>query len=567
MPTFDISQLLLPKYSMASITYWNRLDSYPRSQDVGRSLKAEVRDAMWMLTRQWQFGEFKGEDAGSPVAAKLSARHIRPSTVTINQQAVPYDLSVPIEAIAEREEVVPTLRLRVQMGRMFVRLLKANNVAHIDFFIDEFPLAQPSDNEIKTTQFFAAVATHVPDGFDIYTKAKAGTSSFFTGMSGVPLNAASQKKVTDVVLVQFIRWYEQLYFQVPKNETAWLPERMEYRFNINISQTATAGTSLQAGEYPGGRLDWSDFDVQIKTGGTSTTTTTPVIASEEKGDVFLPTIVSYRGMPNPRFWQMEEGSMDYGKIEQSPAGIVGLLLAEYGLTYSNDWFLLPWPVKTNTLCGMQGILVTDVFGQRNFVAPANMTPEAQWQQFALFTHSQQNQTAAKQQIFYLPAVTGAVQSSEPLEKVYFMRDEMANLMWAIEDVVPAQTGGGRKIISTLAEPVPENPDPSTWQYILGTTVPEHWIPFVAVHKPGSDTEIRLQRGRIPNAKPPQCLLLTESQPVQFIEAQEVPRSGVIVERAVQRVRWLNGKTYLWIGRRKLIGRGEGSSGLEFDKLN
>jgi hypothetical protein len=172
-----------------------------------------------------------------------------------------------------------------------------------------------------------------------------------------------------------------------------------------------------------------------------------------------------------------------------------------------------------------------------------------------------------QQVFYLPAVTGAVQSADPLERIYFMRDEMANLMWAIEDVVPAETGGGRKIVSTLPEPVPENPDPTTWQYTLGTTVPEHWIPFVAVHKPGSDTEIRLQRGRIPNAKPPQSLLLTESRPVQFIEPQEVPRSGVIVERALQRVRWLNGKTYLWVGRRKMTGRGEGSSGLEFDTLN
>ena len=567
MPTFELSQLLLPQYNKASITYWNRLDSFPRSREVGRGLKAEVRDAMWMLTRQWQFGEFKGEDAGSPVSAKVSGRHITPSSVTVNQQVVPYDLTVPIEAIAEREEVKPTLRLRVQMGKMFLRLLNVNNLkTRSGFFITHFPLSAPIDGEIKTTQFFAAVEGRVPDGFEILKKAKVNTATFFSGMPDVQLSATEIKTVTDFVLVQFIKWYDQLYFQVPGDQTAWLRERMEYSFQVNISQGGGANTSLNASEYPGGRLDWSDFDLQIIAGG-STTTNLPVIVSEEKADVFLPTIVSYRGMPNPRFWQMEEGSMDYGKIEQSPAGVVGLLLAEYGLTYSNDWFLLPWPVKTNTICGMQGVLVNDVFGQRNFVAPARMTPDAQWQQFALFSHSQNNQSLPGQQIFYLPAVTGAVQSADPLERIFFMRDEMANLMWAIEDVVPAETGGGRKIVSALPESVPENPDPTTWQYILGTTVPEHWIPFVAVHKPGSDTEIRLQRGRIPNAKPPRSLLLTETQPVQFIEAQEVPRSGVIVERALQRVRWLNGKTYLWVGRRKMTGRGEGSSGLEFDKMN
>jgi hypothetical protein len=567
MPTFDISQLLLPKYNAASITYWNRLDSYPRSHDVGRSLRAEIRDAMWMLTRQWQFGEFKAEDAGSPISAKVSARHITPSSVTINQQVVPYDLSVPIEAIAEREVVIPKLRLRVQMGKMFLRLLKANGITNGDgFFITQFPLPAPTEEETATIQFFAAVTGHIPDGFDIFKRAKDNTAAFFTGLPNVTLNANDINTITDVVLVQFIKWYEQLYFQVPANETAWLSERMEYSFRVNVSEGAAANISLNAGEYPGGRLDWSDFDMQVTTSA-STGTSVPPPPGEEKSDVFLPTIVSYRGMPNPRFWQMEEGTMDYGKIEQSPAGIVGLLLAEYGLTYSNDWFLLPWPVKTNTVCGTQGILVNDVFGQRNFVAPMSMTTDAEWQRFALFTHSRNDQGENSQQVFYLPAVTGAMQSSGPLERTYFMRDEMANMVWAIEDIVPAETGGGRKIVSTLPEPVPENPDPTTWQYILGTTVPEHWIPFVAVHRPGSDTEIRLQRGRIPNAKPPRGVLLTESQPVQFIEPQEVPRSGVIVERALQRVRWLNGKTYLWLGRRKMIGRGEGGSGLEFDKLN
>ncbi|HTE28724.1 MAG TPA: hypothetical protein VK666_00010, partial [Chryseolinea sp.] len=374
MPAFDLSQLFLPQYEMASLTYWNRLDSFPRSREVGRGLKAEVRDAMWMLTRQWQFGEFKGEDAGSPVSAKVSGRHITPSSVTVNQQSVPYDLSVPIEAIAEREEIMPSLRLRVQMGKMFLRLLKVNNLANRSgFFNTQFPLSAPDDEEIKTTQFFAAVTRRVPDGFDILKKARVNPDSFFTGIPGVPLNATEIKTVTDIVLVEFIQWYDQLYFQVPRSETAWLPERMEYSFRVNIAQGGGATSSLNAAEYPGGRLDWSDFDLQVSTGG-STTTNPPVIVSEEKGDVFLPSIVSYRGMPNPRFWQMEEGTMDYGKIEQSPAGVVGLLLAEYGLTYSNDWFLLPWPVRTNTICGMQGILVNDVFGQRNFVAPASMTP-------------------------------------------------------------------------------------------------------------------------------------------------------------------------------------------------
>ena len=52
-----------------AITIWNRLEARPRLEKFDRALKAEVRDALWMLTRQWQLGEFKGDDAGSPFAS------------------------------------------------------------------------------------------------------------------------------------------------------------------------------------------------------------------------------------------------------------------------------------------------------------------------------------------------------------------------------------------------------------------------------------------------------------------------------------------------------------------
>jgi hypothetical protein len=58
-----------------------------------------------------------------------------------------------------------------------------------------------------------------------------------------------------------------------------------------------------------------------------------------------------------------------------------------------------------------------------------------------------------------------------------------------------------------------------------------------------------------------------SPPVPLqIEEGEVTRAGARVSRAYQYTRWTGGETYLWIGRRKGAGRGEGSSGLRFDVL-
>jgi len=53
----------------------------------------------------------------------------------------------------------------------------------------------------------------------------------------------------------------------------------------------------------------------------------------------------------------------------------------------------------------------------------------------------------------------------------------------------------------------------------------------------------------------------------YINEEEVSRAGAIVETSFQRTRWYDGKTFLWVGRYKSTGKGEGSSGLHFDKIS
>jgi hypothetical protein len=62
----------LDERALPTVTVYNRLEGRPRTQAFDRALQAEVRDALWMLTRQWQLGEYQGDDAGSPLLAKVS---------------------------------------------------------------------------------------------------------------------------------------------------------------------------------------------------------------------------------------------------------------------------------------------------------------------------------------------------------------------------------------------------------------------------------------------------------------------------------------------------------------
>ena len=49
-------ELLLAEFREPAVTAYNRLEARPRAHDFTRSLRAEVRDPLWMITRQWQLG-------------------------------------------------------------------------------------------------------------------------------------------------------------------------------------------------------------------------------------------------------------------------------------------------------------------------------------------------------------------------------------------------------------------------------------------------------------------------------------------------------------------------------
>ena len=123
-------------------------------------------------------------------------------------------------------------------------------------------------------------------------------------------------------------------------------------------------------------------------------------------------------------------------------------------------------------------------------------------------------------------------------------------------------------------------------YRLMTPVPENWLPFVPVPadanaaNPLEAFAIQLERRAIQRILPgdpnpakiqPLGLLMRSglsqaigTEPPLRLEEEEVPREGVVVQRAFQFTRWLGGRRHLWLGRSKQVGKGEGSSGLRFD---
>src|SRR5688572_12214170 len=110
----SLSQVALKAeiFRLPRVVAFSRLESRPRTLDFTRSLRAEVRDPLWMLTRQWQFGEFKGEDAASAVTSRIHYQHRTVDRVSLPDNRIfPFDPStMPLESRVEREQIPLTVR-------------------------------------------------------------------------------------------------------------------------------------------------------------------------------------------------------------------------------------------------------------------------------------------------------------------------------------------------------------------------------------------------------------------------------------------------------------------------
>jgi hypothetical protein len=544
---------LAPRDPIPIVRGWNRLEGRPRSTDFERSLRAEVRDPLWFLTRQWQYGEFEGEDAGSPVEALAAVSTRAIDSFSIGATGSAYDVTVPLEVRVERESIPFDLMLHMQVGRLFERLLVADGVGtRYDDYVGQWPLVGTAVDGEPTPAgdaLLAAGADHLFDAGALLAAVRDGShATIVGGFSG--MTPPEQAKLVDAG-TKLLGWFDAAYAQPGPGgaDSAWQPDRLGYGF-----ECATPEVRLVANNYRGGSLDWIGFDAMPKTDAGDAPA--PRVLS------FMPAGISFGGMPNPRYWEMENAHTEFGHIDANTNDLAKLLLTEFMLLYGNDWCLFPLELDVGTLTRIHGLLVTDVFGEQTLVRPADRGRDADWQRWSMFRLTGDDAEAAG--LLLAPALPTKLEAP-PSEEVRFLRDEMANMAWAIE----------RRVASSLGDPF----DPAIYNappaplaavgvanYVLGTSVPENWRPFIPVRKPGTMRSIKLQRARLPvGDRPIRGQVLRVPGPY-FIEEEEIPRAGRTVDRRFQRARWIDGSAFLWIGRRSSAGRGEGSSGLAFDHI-
>lgn len=574
-------------FALAKPPSWTRLEPQATTGDPRPGIEARVHDPLWLIGRQWQLGEFQGEDAGTPLTVRAVtrtravdrwAREPRPgespaSVVIESLGAAPQDL---LEPLIEREPVLiasPGLRPRAEAGAVLLAALddadlgvhRAEILEHCP--LDLEPASHPDGARAALDPQWQRLVRLLGGSALVDAERLCLAVEAAIAAGGWPADAtavlpawlapedATARAALAAVIDPWRAWYRAEVSPSVGGDDAWHGERLEYRFSV-----AAGDTVLRAPSHGGGDIDWHSFDPAP---GETLPRAAEAPAEIREVHALLASPLRFAGMPADRFWEMEDSQVNMGAIDTEPWDLARLLVAEFALTCGNDWIVVPVDVPFGSLTTVESVIYTTTFGERFVVRPtASAGVDGHWRMFAIAA-----QTGVVDGLLVPPGAV-AVQDGPVIEDVLFLRDEMANLAWAVERSVQGPSGSARDRSRERGPTPPPGRGPvaaAQLDYRLQSSVPVRWIPLLP--RSSGHRAIDLIQGRMPGpdgtVAEPLGRTLNRAD-LRTIKDAEVPREGVSVRRQHSMTRRADGSYLRWITRRVGVGRGEGASRLMFD---
>ena len=496
----------------------HRLEAPRAGADLARGFAAEVADPAWMLGRQWQLGEHRGEDASSPVRVTYRTR----LTPIDPLAAQPGDdpRTTPAEAIVESEPGdFWTVGRRVAAGRQVAAAAQTAGR----------PL--PADGTLLLARLpgpYARLDGTGPDGRSLWIRRVE-----------LDLDAA---------------WFGALRPPEPEPADVWDPAELSY--STTFTAGGAAGLDLTLDRHDGGDLDWWSVDAVGTLPATRPSAVAPPVTVH-------PGRFRYPGAPLARWWQIEDGAVDLGGYAPDRSHLATILLLDLVMNQSDDWFTFPVDARAGHVVTLADVVVHDSFGEAWTVSPP-----VDWSLFAV--------DGLDRRSLVLWATAATPLAGPVLDEVAVGIDEDANVVWAVE-----QRLRGRAL-ATEPDPPPIPPDRSDaggrtgFTYLPTTRVRRGWHPYPVEEVAGRR---RFVQGRVADlsgavavlAPPPESDLLADplagpGDPVHQIEPAAVPADGLRLERRPLLARRTDGTPVLWTQRRRHPLLTPPASPLRFDTL-
>ena len=267
-----------------------RLETRTRKENPDAALSFAVHDPLWMLTRQWQFGEFKGNDAGSAIWAKIKIEHAEITSVGNKEKTVGFNQNDVLEHQVERMNVQITDAVRVESAYYLKKSidfspLRSKSRAIVKYWQNKYTLEAFPDTtvdlstsnktpkeciaEIKKRKnmhlesYLAAFGNRSFDGYKVFLllKSRSVADAKIVGM----LSSDEQNKFTSICK-SYVKWFTETYLPIEASDNFWVDEKLGYELSVSVESTMDDSLSKEytVQDYHSGRLSWYSFDIDSK---------------------------------------------------------------------------------------------------------------------------------------------------------------------------------------------------------------------------------------------------------------------------------------------------------------
>ena len=243
--------------------------------DYGRALSFEVYDPLWMLTRQWQYGRFKGNDCGSIVTAKIKMVKLPLQYLELTgaDNAIrEYSSASPLEYEVEKRDrrITPYVRISsaAHLLKKLNRLKDDNAIRLIDYLRSNYELydftslkidsleAIRMEQNIELKRLYAVYGSRLFDGYWVILDWQSGALK--EGLAKEKLDLDSYLAILD----DYHKWFMEKYAPLskgmggePNESPSWNEEKLGYELTAGVLNDCYI-----AEDYDSGKLSWYSFD-------------------------------------------------------------------------------------------------------------------------------------------------------------------------------------------------------------------------------------------------------------------------------------------------------------------
>ncbi|WP_298885161.1 hypothetical protein [uncultured Serinicoccus sp.] len=506
-----------------------RLDPRPVG-DLADAVRGRVHDPLWFVARQWQMGEFQGEDASTPVQVLLEGSSTLVRHVDTGREAGMH----PAEALVEAEAGEGwTTGRRVRVG---ARVAAAGRV-----------LPEVGGLRLRDLPPPYEALDGAWDGLALWRR---------RGELGIP---------------------DEEFGEVPEEvEPSWDDRALVYD---RQDAFRTGEVSLHVSRHRGGSVDWWTVDA----GAAPSLEPTP---PEQWNHRQLPTRLEMPGMPRWGLWEIEDAGADIGAVPPDAAHTATSLMTALFFSQRDEWFDVPVPATAGTVVRIGRVVVTDSFGLRYSSDGSGegehvdggwpgLRPPA-GPEWTLFRVSGMDVAD-----LLLWQVATRPLAGELLEHVQLGVDDASNVVWAVErrlrgrdvgslDAAAAAVGSaggdgggdgggagdGTPGESLIPAPPGDTTQPQAYVYVPGEGAQPHWIPYTIEDEPGGVSFVQRRLADYSTSPPTRLdvaqadVLAGRPGEVHRIVPAAVPPTGMELVRRWQLARTAAGDPVLWVERRR-----------------